>query len=204
MPHPLMGLHPSEPCSSRAAVRRLRRRCPLVVAAHPCLTPHAPWPAETVQRPARSRSATGRNRLPHAPPRDPSGRSLWAPGCPASSDRSRRIPNQPAAANRSHLHSRGFRSPARARPRLQGFAPHESPLPNTGGLDRPGHVALLGLVPSRALSLTGMPRPSPQLPSWASTARSQAIDQLALQGLTSREIGLSLSRLPALLGFAAF
>jgi hypothetical protein len=27
------GVHPSEPCSSRAAVRRLRRRCPLDVAA---------------------------------------------------------------------------------------------------------------------------------------------------------------------------
>jgi hypothetical protein len=31
MPHPLLGLHPSEPCSSRAAARRLRRRSPLVV-----------------------------------------------------------------------------------------------------------------------------------------------------------------------------
>jgi hypothetical protein len=28
MPHPLMGLHPSELCSSRAAVRRLRRPYP--------------------------------------------------------------------------------------------------------------------------------------------------------------------------------
>jgi hypothetical protein len=170
-----------------------------------------PLPDSTRALGGRNRPTTGQRPISHRP-KPVTARSTSRPlrpkpsgaCCPASSGRSRRTPKQPAAANQSHLHSRGFRSPARARPRLQGFAPRESPLPNTGGLDRPGHVALLGLCPSRALSLTGMPRPSPQLPSWAFAARSQAIDQLALQGLTSREIGLPLSRLPALLGFAAF
>jgi hypothetical protein len=35
MPNPLMGLRPSELCSPRAAVRRLRRRCPPVVGHTP-------------------------------------------------------------------------------------------------------------------------------------------------------------------------
>jgi hypothetical protein len=39
VPHPLMGLCPSEPCSSRAAVRRLRRRCPHVVRTNPPTAP---------------------------------------------------------------------------------------------------------------------------------------------------------------------
>jgi hypothetical protein len=33
------------------------------------------------------------------------------------------------------------------------------------GLDRPRHVALLGFIPSKVLSLAGMARPSPRLPS---------------------------------------
>jgi hypothetical protein len=47
MPHPLLGLHPSELCSSRAAVRRLRRPCPLVVQANPNHASRAPQTAET-------------------------------------------------------------------------------------------------------------------------------------------------------------
>ena len=38
------------------------------------------------------------------------------------------------------------------RTRLQGFAPRESPSPSAGGLDQPGHVALLSLLPSRVFS----------------------------------------------------
>jgi hypothetical protein len=41
-------------------------------------------------------------------------------------------------------------------PRLQGFVPHQSPPHRAGGLDRNGHVALLGFRPSRVLSLAGM------------------------------------------------
>jgi hypothetical protein len=93
---------------------------------------------------------------------------------------------------------------ARERPRLQGFAPHESPPPTAGGLDRRRARSSLGLH-----SLQG------SLPRWNRTAftalplmgfsvRAQATERPALQGLASSEIGSPLSRLPALLGFAAF
>ena len=49
MPDPLMGFRPPEPCSSRAAVRRLRRLYPLVVAAPTVRRPTNPQPtAETI------------------------------------------------------------------------------------------------------------------------------------------------------------
>jgi hypothetical protein len=60
-----------------------------------------------------------------------------------------------------------------------------------------------GLSPSRVLPLAGTARPSPRLPSWASHHRTYAAGGVTLQGFDSREIGLSLSRLPTLLGFAA-
>ena len=44
----------------------------------------------------------------------------------------------------------------RSSTRLQGFTPHESPSPLVGGLDQPGHVALLSLLPSRVFPLVGM------------------------------------------------
>jgi len=50
-------------------------------------------------------------------------------------------------------------------PRLQGFAPCESLPLNTGGLDRPWRIALLGFLPSRVFALVGMARLSPRLPS---------------------------------------
>jgi len=80
------GVRPSELCSSRAAARRLRRRCPLVVG--------------TVRR--RTRAAIGRRERRSAAPNR--RRPMWA----------RR----------------------RAAPRLQGFAPRESPPPRPGCLDR--------------------------------------------------------------------
>ena len=49
MPDPLMGFRPPEPYSSRAAVRRLRRLYPLVVAAPTVRRPTNPQPtAETI------------------------------------------------------------------------------------------------------------------------------------------------------------
>jgi hypothetical protein len=41
-------------------------------------------------------------------------------------------------------------------PRLQGFAPRESPPPDDGGLDHRRHVALMGFFPSRVFTLAGM------------------------------------------------
>jgi hypothetical protein len=54
-------------------------------------------------------------------------------------------------------------------PRLQGFAPRESLPPNANGLGpRPAHGSH-GLLPSRVFSLVAAARPSPCLPSWASS-----------------------------------
>jgi hypothetical protein len=61
MPHPLMGLRPSELCSSRAAVRRLRRLLPSCRSDEP--------------EHRLTRTANGRNRPPHAPPHGISDRS---------------------------------------------------------------------------------------------------------------------------------
>jgi hypothetical protein len=59
------------------------------------------------------------------------------------------------------------------------------------------------------LTLQGSPphdktRLSPGFPSWAFSHRTRTVDEPSLQGLACREIGWSLSRLPTLLGFAAF
>jgi hypothetical protein len=64
-------------------------------------------------------------------------------------------------------------------------------------------VALLGLCPPGCSPSAGMARASPRLPSWASLCRTRAAGRAALQGLGSSEVGLSLSRLPTLLGFGA-
>jgi hypothetical protein len=148
MPDPLMGFCPSELCSSRAAVRRLRRRYPLDVSRPGCCQP-----LRRVRSPKR--------------PRPPSGKTT-------------------------------------APPRLQGLAPHESPPLDAGCLGRRGARGSPGLLPSRVFPLVGMARPSPRLPSWASLLRPRTGEPAALQGLASNEIGLSLSRPPTLLGFAAF
>jgi len=190
MPHPLMGLRPSEPCSSRAAVRRLRRLLPSCRSDEPA--------------PSSTRTANGRNRPPHAPPRDPTGRSRRAPAArhpPAEADEHPTTgdswPKPPATT--------GFPKPNRERPHLQGFAPHESPPPTTGGLDRrrarssPGLHTLQGSLP-HWIAATFAAAP---LMGFVSLGRKRPTE-LALQGLTSSELGWSLSRLPALLGFAAF
>lgn len=98
--------------------------------------------------------------------------------------------------------SPGWTSP-RKPPRLQGFAPRESPPLPDGVLDRRRRVALLGFRPSRALLLTALARLSPSLPSWAFSHRTRTADEPALQGFDCREMGESLSRPPTLMGFLA-
>jgi hypothetical protein len=63
-------------------------------------------------------------------------------------------------------------------------------------------VALLGLFPSRVLSPPALARPSPALPSCGSPLGLTA-ESAPLQGLSRRRRGLSLARLPTLLGFVA-
>jgi hypothetical protein len=111
------GVHPSELCSSRAAVRRLRRLCPPGVGGALGLTRGPPSPSRTPKRCARTRSS-------------PCGQDL------------------------------------ENAPRLQGFAPHESPPHQAGGLGRPERVALLDFSPSGCSPSPEWQRPSPRLPSW--------------------------------------
>jgi hypothetical protein len=99
------GVRPSELCSSRAAVRRLQRLCPLDVGTL------------------------------RASPRF----GLTVAGAEAPR-RSRPYPNEEALGA----------------PRLQGFAPHESPPLRAGCLGRQERVALQGFLPSRVFPLTGM------------------------------------------------
>jgi hypothetical protein len=88
-------------------------------------------------------------------------------------------------------------------PRLQGFAPHESPPLRSGCLGRPGRVALLGLVPSRVFSLSSLDRTFTRSPLTSLRARPQATSHRLPRVSLAGEIGLSLSRLPTLLGFLA-
>jgi hypothetical protein len=65
---------------------------------------------------------------------------------------------------------------AREHPRLQGFAPHESPPPPDGGLDRPAARSSLGLD-----TLQGFP------PRWLDTAfTAPPLMGLALPGASDR------------------
>jgi hypothetical protein len=89
--------------------------------------------------------------------------------------------------------------------RLQGFTPRESPPPSAGCLDL--HTArsslelcaLQGSIPS--LACRGSHRSSPH-DLWLYPVASDLV-LLGLQGFIPNEIGSSLSRLPALLSFAA-
>jgi hypothetical protein len=83
MPHPLLGLRPSELCSFRAAVRRLQRLCPLVVKANPNHASRAPQTAETDHR-ALHCSAPTTEVAEHRP--------------------------KPVTAGRNHLHPNSFRN----------------------------------------------------------------------------------------------
>jgi len=145
------GVRPSERSSSRAAVRRLRRRCPLVVGTPP--------------RPARTMVGSREHRS--------------------------------AAPNLSPLKWAGRRSV----PRLQGFAPHESPPPRLDGLGRtgarssPGIHPLRGFPPHRNGAAFTAP-PLMRFPVWA-----QAAARVLFRVLLTGEVGSSLSRPPTSLGF---
>jgi hypothetical protein len=146
------GVLPSELCSSRAAVRRLRRRCPPVVGA--ILRP--------VRAPARRRRCKSTAPNSRAPMMDGTSK--------------RPSPSGLYSARESATSVWLFRPP-RAR-------------------------SSLGIVPFRVLPLAGMARPSPcapllRFPAWAQ-ASARDLYRVFLPG----EIGLSLSRLPTLLGFA--
>jgi hypothetical protein len=89
MPVPLMGFFPPEPCSPRAAVRRLRRRSPLVV----CDTQPFPF----------SRQKSVRRNAPHSTP-------VSAPHHPKAV---RRVPDCPARRHCSQPDAKPEGSPPR-------------------------------------------------------------------------------------------
>jgi hypothetical protein len=140
-------------------------------------------------KPCLTRTANGRNRPPYAP-------------LLSSNDRSRRTPAETGDSWPKPPASKQLPKPARERPRLQGFAPHESPPPANGCLGQ-----------QRARSSPGLCTLQGSLPHWNGTAftahplmgflvQARTTERPALQGLASSEIGWPLSRLPALLGFA--
>jgi hypothetical protein len=88
------------------------------------------------------------------------------------------------------------------RPRLQGFAPHESPSLRTDGLGRLEHVALLGFVPFRVFPLTGMATAFTAPPLMWLSVWAQAPSRTPYRVFLPGEVGLPLSRPPTLLGFA--
>jgi hypothetical protein len=161
----------------------------------PCSRAPSPAPVPSCRqsepKPCLTRTANGRNRPPCAP-------------LLGSDDRGRRTPAETGDSWPKPPASKQLPKPARERPRLQGFAPHESPPLAAGGLDR-----------RRARSSPGLHTLQGSLPRWNGAAftasplmgflraTASAAERPALQGLASSEIGLSLSRLPALLGFAA-
>jgi hypothetical protein len=114
------------------------------------------------------------------------------------------LPNQPGLP--SSTCSRTLRpSPSQAlpnAPRLQGFAPHESPPRRAGCLDRQGHVSLMGLLPPGSSPTARSPSLHSASPHELS--RSAASDLTpAPQGLARAMIGWLLSELPTLMGFLA-
>jgi hypothetical protein len=151
-PDPLMGFSPSELCSSRAAVRRLRRLCPPGVRLDRSIPTWALTSCETKASP-------------------PSPATVCC----------RSAPNHPDF--RALLH-------ARVRHYYRLFTP-------TAARSSPG------VSPFRAFPLAGMAEPSLRLPSRDWPAGSRTTFGPLLRVLLPREIGWSLSRLPALLGFPA-
>jgi hypothetical protein len=95
MPHPLMGLCPSELCSSRAAVRRLRRRCPPDVSVLPMgrpdrLRPRPKPNTNTAHRPAQPTVS-----------RPPEAARRPSPSTEVSGSKRRAAPGPPAEAGSS-------------------------------------------------------------------------------------------------------
>jgi hypothetical protein len=116
--------------------------------------------------------------------------------------RSSRHPFHRRAASENTSQNRLLKCPVQPL-RLQGLAPHESPPPTHGCLDREQRVALLGFRPpgcSPSLEWPGSHRASPH--GLGPTARTRPIRLPSRVSLPS-EIGSSPSRPPTLLGFAA-
>jgi hypothetical protein len=134
MPDPLMGLCPSELCSFRVAVRRLRRRSPLAVgwtrSRRPPSFPVAPKRCGSTRNAPTSRS-NHRNETTETP-----ARTLRWDRRNDPAENARHVPEHRAEARRSN--TRHLRP--RERPRLQGFAPHGSP-PLARRLFRPPYGA---------------------------------------------------------------
>jgi hypothetical protein len=163
MPDPLLGLRPSEPCSSRAAVRRLRRRCPPGVVTIPTADPtrrsHASAARRAMGRPGNAPRLQGL--APHeSPPLHGGGLDrrervallgFRPPGCSPSLDWQglrRASPHELVPQGASDLWNA-----------LQGFASSEIGSP----LSRP--PTLLGFLaswPSRACGLDAVRESPPQ------------------------------------------
>jgi hypothetical protein len=132
-----LGVPPPELCSSRAAVRRLRRR----------------YPPDVHRRAApRLRVLPGQELAP----KDRKKRRRTGPVGPPS-----------------------------------GFCSTRESVTEHDGLGRTRHVALLGFRPSRVLSLAGMERPSPLLPSCGCRALSRGEHTAHFRVSLAGEIGLS-------------
>lgn len=95
MPDPLLGLNPSEPCSYRLAVRRLRRRSPLDVGPRSL-------PSRTLVLPdvARRRCRTTEPLDSSMPPKRP---ALISPPVPAGPKPCRSRTCRPFRSGRNHL-----------------------------------------------------------------------------------------------------
>jgi hypothetical protein len=166
-------------------------------------TPKRRKPAETLtpkhQEPAEPSTPKRRESAEPATPKCRDFTGLVTPRC---HDFAEPAPPKRRAPVVRGPNSPGWTSPWKP-PRLQGFAPRESPPLPAGCLGRRRRVALLGFPPSRVLPLTTMARLSPRLPSWALSHLTRTLDEPTLQGFACREVGLSPRRLPTLLGFAA-
>jgi hypothetical protein len=230
-----MGLRPSELCSSRAAVRRLRRRSPPAVGFsltepdHPNdldrrsgfrrKGPITPVPRPP-KRPRTSWPSHRRNGSQAVSPRAAEATlGPWAfrpPRRPSDPDDQPRPELPPKRSTQSTAHSTSLDIPKhlelppsddpalQERPRLQGFAPHESP-PLEHQLFRPASGAWLswafcppGLSPS--LACRGLHRDSPH---GLLSRRRERPRERVLQGLAPSEVGWALSSLPTLMGFFA-
>jgi hypothetical protein len=206
--------HPAPRCRSNGTRSATPDRHPIpkpaAEAPNPFLGPPLQRPTRkpAAETPSPSSGAAGtEHRVPDAETPRPH-RSAGPPSPPP-----KRRPRPPAPSNGSTMpkhrgpafrepNSPGLTSPWK-HPRLQGFAPRESPPLPANWLGRRRRVALLGFIPSRVFPLATMARPSPGLPSWAFSHQTQAADEPTLQGFICRQMGWSLSRLPTLLGFPA-
>jgi hypothetical protein len=121
MPDPLLGLRPPELCSSRAAVRRLRRLSPHVVWMNPSSPPHRC--ADLCARPAR--------RCRNSAARDPNAGPVRGPELTGSDEPAEASPPSGVCSSRESATSRRRIRSTRARSSpglfaLQGSPPHDN------------------------------------------------------------------------------